>query len=194
MVNLLCLLTLSLNISNVDDVTRYVHKNISVDQLLLNHFSDFVVDYNNNNENKLRATSINNYRLIDITKSNDGYFFDLNFGYIVISKNYEILDSSNFDLPFEQDILTYEGKVIFKENIFYKDNGEEFGANDEYDFNPYFLDELNTNTRSNVSDGKIDYYQINSYINEHYNGYNRVAENYMPSYDYIRQRDTSIYI
>lgn len=142
------------------------------------------------------ATKLIRTRNLILENNEKGYYFDFDNGFMVASFDYEIYLISNNDLPYENDLFLSNNEIYFNGSSFRNEDGFEYVISNNQITNENVLDARNQSKSPsiNLEDGEIKYSDIYKYISSNYSGFNIVSENYIKSYDYISQFDTSIYI
>jgi|GEM_PF-3231481 len=200
MLSLLCLSAVALctgcssHVLPTELEVKETTKESSVDDFVRDNFQTFVEKYNETHVEPLLAKELKRIRPLTFSDQRAGYYFDFDTGFMVAGENYETLAVSNIDPDFEDLLFETEGRVTYTGSSFWSEDGREFRPKEE-DIplsGPAMIGESVTSTNS--PDGQITNDKIGSYIVANYPGYSVVSQNYIPSYDYISQFDTSIYV
>ena len=140
-------------------------------QIYLNqNFNQFKLDFNSAHTEKINAKKILASKRINI-KDEYGYIFDLDKGMIVCTDNYEILYHKNYDISFENQIMSTATR--FNGFTFYDKNNNEIALIE----NPILGTKILANSCSTnnfdpfTNDGKIPYNELNSYNGRYLIGY-----------------------
>ena len=165
---------------------------------MFQNFNTFVDKYNEFHDEDLIATKLLRSRDLILEDDKTGHYFDFDFGFMVASDDYEIYLISNADLVYEDDLFQRNDTLYFTGSAFYDESGFEYGIST----GGYTVSNVTADAKaitkapadSSNKDGYIENSEIDGYISTYYSDYKVVSENYIRSYDYISQFDTSIYV